>query len=199
MTLERKFASLSIWFFNSWHKRVNPLTGTPTHTCNFWDFVSCVPMILVDFFPNFFGILVGTTCWRAPRMRMIFNAHFSSFELRKPLENLWTAQCFLLKDLSKHFMCFCGCFSETEKNLRQIRCSVRSCITVSWEELDNTWENWQHKPVQPSMATSACLLTREGCIYTHLAGEHLTTIRKSSPKPVRFFGVRLHIRGLSQK
>ena len=37
------------------------------------------------------------------------------------------------------------------------------------------------------MATSAWLLTREGCNYTHLAGEHSTTIRKSSPKPVRFF------------
>jgi len=54
-------------------------------------------------------------------------------------------------------------------------------------ELDNTWENWQHKPVQPSTATSARLLTREGCNYTHLAGEHSTTIRKSSLKPVRFF------------
>ena len=44
-----------------------------------------------------------------------------------------------------------------------------------------------NKPVQPSTATSAWLLTREGCNYTHLAGEHSTTIRKSSPKPVRFF------------
>jgi hypothetical protein len=32
----------------------------------------------------------------------------------------------------------------------------------------NTWENWQHKPVQPSTATSTWLITREGCNYTQL-------------------------------
>jgi len=76
-----------------------------------------------------------------------------------------------------------------KQNLKQIRCSVRSDITISREELDNNWENWQHKPVQISTATSAWLLTREGCNYTHLAEEHSTTIRKSSPKPDRFFWV----------
>jgi hypothetical protein len=45
---------------------------------------------------------------------MIFNAHFSSFEPSKPLENLCMAQCFLLKGLLKHFMRFCGRFSEIE-------------------------------------------------------------------------------------
>jgi len=78
-------------------------------------------------------------------------------------------------------------FSRRKQNLKQIRCSVWSDITILWEELDSTWENWQHKPVQPSTATSAWPLTREGCNSTHLAGEHSTTIRKSSPKPVRFF------------
>jgi hypothetical protein len=92
---------------------------------------------------------------------MIFNAHFSSFEPRKPLETLCTTQCLLCK---VHF-------SETEKkNLNQIRCSVRTDITISREKVDNTWENWQHKPVQPSTATSAWLLTRERCNFTHLAG-----------------------------
>ena len=92
----------------------NPLTGAPTHTQSFWDLVNCVPTILVDFLSNFFNILVTTTCWRVPRMRMIFNAHLSSFEPCKPLENLCTAQCFLLKGPLKHFMCFCGRFSEME-------------------------------------------------------------------------------------
>jgi hypothetical protein len=78
-------------------------------------------------------------------------------------------------------------FPRRKQNLKQIRCSVRSDITISREELDNTWENWQHKPVQSSTTTSAWLLTREGCNYTHLAGEHSTMIRKSSPKPVQFF------------
>jgi len=78
-------------------------------------------------------------------------------------------------------------FLRRKQNLKQIRCSVRSDITISWEELDNTWENWQHKPGQPCTATSAWLLTREGCNYIHLGGEHSTTIRNSSPKPVRFF------------
>ena len=48
----------------------------------------------------------------------------------------------------------------------------------------------QQKPVEASTATSAWLLSHEGYIYTHLAGEHSTTIRKSSPKPGRFFGGR---------
>ena len=92
----------------------NPLTGNPTHTCSVWDLVSCVLTILIDFFSNFFDILRGRTCWRAPRMKMTFNARFSSFELRKPLENLCTAQCFLLKGILKHLICFCDRFSETE-------------------------------------------------------------------------------------
>ena len=78
-------------------------------------------------------------------------------------------------------------FPRRKQNLKQIRCSVLLDIMISREELDNTWENWQHKPIQPSTATSTWLLTREGCNYTHLAGEHSTTIRKSSPKPVWFF------------
>ena len=161
MTLKRKFGSLSIWFFNSWHKvkrvfffclfvclfvlceqagnklrgntshvqihRQNPLTGTPTHTCSFWDLANCVPTILVDSFSNFFDIIVGTTCWRAPRMRMIFNAYFSSFEQRKPLENLCTAQCFLLKGFLKYFLCFCGrfCGMETKSQADSLLGTVR--------------------------------------------------------------------------
>jgi len=78
-------------------------------------------------------------------------------------------------------------FPRRKQNLKQFHCSVRSDIMISQEELDNTWENWQHKPAQTSTATSAWLLTREGCNYTHLAGEHPTTIRKSSLKPVWFF------------
>jgi hypothetical protein len=42
---------------------------------------------------------------------------------------------------------------------------------------------------------SAWLVTREWCNYTHLAREHSTTIRKSSPKSVRFFlGPRTYIK-----
>jgi len=93
----------------------NPLTGTPAHTCSFWDLVNCVPMILVDFFSKYFDILFSTTCWWVPRMRVIFNAYLSSFEPRKPLENLCTAQFFLLKRLLKHFMCFCGLFRDGNK------------------------------------------------------------------------------------
>jgi len=89
-------------------------------------------------------------------------------------------------------------FPRRKQNLKQICCSVRSDITISREELDNTWENSQHKPVQTSTVTSALLLTREGCNYTHLAGEHSTTIRKSSPKPVQFFFGSPHISPLYQ-
>jgi len=76
MTLERKFGSLSIWFFNSWNRVKHVFFwscvsrrwrnfeamhlmfkstvkihwhGTPTHTCSFWDLVNCVQTILIDF------------------------------------------------------------------------------------------------------------------------------------------------------
>ena len=78
-------------------------------------------------------------------------------------------------------------FRDGNKISSRFACSVQSDIMISWEELDRTWEYWQHKPVQPSTATSAWLLTREGCNYTHLVGEHSATIRKSSLKPVPFF------------
>ena len=81
-------------------------------------------------------------------------------------------------------------FTRRKQNMKQIRCSVRSDITISREELHKTWKNWQHKTVLTSTATSAWLLTREGSNYTHLARGH-STIRKSSPKPVRFFSIRL--------
>jgi len=165
----------------------NPLTGTPTHTCSFWDLFNCVPTILVDFFSSFFEILVGTTCWQAPRMRMsstlisplLNRANHSRTCVRlsaSTLKAFWSISCASV-----------AVFPRQKQNLKQIRCSVQSDITISQEELDNTWENWQHKPVQPSTAMSAWLLTHEGCNYTHLAGEHSTTIRKSSPKPVWFF------------
>ena len=50
-------------------------------------------------------------------------------------------------------------FPRWKQNLKQIRCSVRSDITISRKELDSTWENWQHQPIQPSTATSAWVLT----------------------------------------
>jgi len=78
-------------------------------------------------------------------------------------------------------------FPRRNQNLKQIRCSVQSDITISRQELDNTWENSRRKSVQPSTAMSAWLLTCEGCNYAHVAGESSTTIRKSSQKPVRFF------------
>jgi len=75
---------------------------------------------------------------RAPRMRIIFNAHFSSSEPRKPLENLCTAQCFLLKGLFKHFMCFCGRFSEMETK------SQADSLFGTVRHHDFTKGAWQH-------------------------------------------------------
>ena len=142
MTLERMFGSLSVWFFKSWHKvktsvfflvlcqqarnklrgnashvqihGQNPLTVAPTHTYSFWDLGQLCTDDPRWFFVEFFSTFSSARRWRTPRMRTIFNAHFSTFEQRKPLENLCTAQCFLLKGLLKHFMCFCGRFYETE-------------------------------------------------------------------------------------
>ena len=140
--------------------------------------------------PILFDILVGTTCWRAPRMRMIFNAHFSSYEPRKPLENLCTAQCFLLKGLLKHFICFCGRFSETKTK------SQADSLFGTVRHHDSTSGAWQHLGELTTQARTTFygdvrwLQTFEGCNYTHLAGKHSTTIRKSSPKSVRVFWVR---------
>jgi hypothetical protein len=116
---------------------------------------------------------------------MIFNAHFSSFEPRKPLENLCTAQCFLLKGLLKHFMCFCGCFSETETK------SQADSLLGTVRHHNFARGAWQHKPVQSSTATSAWLLTLEGCNYTHLAGNTQLRLGRAPRSQSGFFWVCL--------
>jgi hypothetical protein len=100
---------------------------------------------------------------------------------------LWTLSTSSLKAFWSISCVSVAIFPRWKQNLKQIHCSVRSDITISQEELGNTWENWQHKPVQTFTVTSTWLLTREGCNYIHLVGKHSATIRKSSPKPVRFF------------
>ena len=214
MTLERKFGSLSIWFFNSWHK---------VKRVFFW---SCVSRWGTNFAAT--RLMFKSTVkirWQEPqltpvaseissfvywRSSLIFSQIFSAFSsvrfvdrrpewgwsstLISPLLNRanHSKTCVRLSASSLKAFWNISCasvavFPRRKQNLKQIRCSVRSDITISQEELDNTRENSQHKPVRPSTETSAWLLTREGCNYTHLAAEHSTTIRKSSPKPVRFF------------
>jgi len=58
---------------------------------------------------------------------------------------------------------FVAVFPRRKQNLKQIRCSVQPDITISPEELDDTWENWQHRTVRLSTAMSTWLLTRVGC------------------------------------
>ena len=96
---------------------------------------------LCGFYLEFFDIHVGTTCSRATRMRMKLNAHLSSYAPRKSHENVCTAQCFLLKGLLKHFMCFRGRFYQTETKYEadSLFGTVRHHDFA--RELDNTWEN----------------------------------------------------------
>ena len=165
----------------------NPLTGTPPHTCSFWDLVNCVPMILVNIsriFSTFLSVRLvdGRQEWGwsstliSPLLNHTDHLKTCVWLSASSLNAFWSISCASV-----------AVFPRWKQNLKQIRCLVQSDITISQEELDNTWENWEHKPVQPSTATSAWLLTHEGCNYTHLAGEHSTTIRKRTPKPVRFF------------
>ena len=168
----------------------NPLTGTPTHTCSFWDLVNCVPTILVDLFSKFFDIpsvrlVDGRPEWGwssmliSPLLNRANHLETCVWLNASSLKAFWSISCASVAILPRW-----------KQNLKQIHCSVWSDITISREELDNTWENWRPKPLQPSVVMSSWLLTREGfnyTNYTHLAGEHSTTIRKSSAKPVRFF------------
>jgi len=204
MTLGSKLGSLSVWFFNSWHKvkwfflvlceqagnklhsnmshvqihGQNLLTGTSTHTCSFWDLVICVLTVL-DFFDILILLMGAQNEDDLQRSFLFFCTVLTTWKLvcssvipQRPFEAsrvlLWP-------------------FFQDKQNLKQICCFVWSDITISWEDLENAWENWQHKPLQTSTATSTWLLTHEGCNYTHLVGEHSTMIRKSSLKPVRVF------------
>ena len=121
-------------------------------------------------------------------MRMIFNAHFSSFEQHKPLKTCVWLSASSLKAFWSISCASVAILLRWKQNLKQIRCLVRSDITISWEELDTTWENWQHKPVQPSMATPTWLLTREGCNYTHLVGNTRLRLRRALQSQSGFFG-----------
>jgi len=214
MTLERKSGSLSIWFFNSWHKvkqvfslvlceqagnklrgnasyvqihGQNLLTGTPTHICSIWDLINCVPTILIDFF-LIFSIFSSVPLVDEPPEWGWSSTPISP--LLNDTNHLKTCVRLSASYLKAFWIISCATvavFPRRKWNLKQIRCSVRSDTTISREELENNWKNWQHKPVQPSTVTSTWLLTPERCNHTHLLGEHSITIRKSFPKPVRFF------------
>jgi len=214
MTLERKFGSLSIWFFNFWHKvkRVLFWSCVSRWGTNFAAtrlmFKSTVKIRWQELQLTPVASEISSIVYR--RSSLIFSQIFLTFSsvrlvdgrpewgwfstLISPLLNhanhLKTCVRLSASSLKPFWSISCASvavFLRWKQNLEQIRCSVRSDIMISQEELDNTWENWQHKPVQTSTVTSAWLLTFEGCNYIHLAGEHSTTIWKSSPKSVRFF------------
>ena len=220
MTLERKFGSHSVWFFNSLHK---------VRWVFFW---SCVSRRGTNFtrVTNFTAtrLMFKSTvkiCWQGlqltpvaseilsvvcRRSSLIFFRIFSTFSSVRLIDGHpeWGWSSMLISPLLNHANHSKTCvwlsasslkafwsiscvsvaiFPRRKQNLKQISCLVWSDITISREEVDNTWENWQHKSVQTSTATSAWLLTCKRCNYIHLVGEHSTTIRKSSLKPVRFF------------
>ena len=157
MTLERKFGSLSIWLFKSCTKSGVSRWGTNFAATRLmfkstikihWQDLQLTPIAfeissivyqwsLMIFF-KFFWHSCRYDLLKGAQMRMIFNVHFSSFEPHKPLENLCTAQCFLLKGLLKHFMCFCGRFSETET-----KSQADSLFGTVWHH-DFVKEAWQH-------------------------------------------------------
>jgi hypothetical protein len=207
----RIFGPLSICFFKSWHKIKRVLfwffvsrRGTNIAASHLmfkstvkirWQALQLTPVAseissIVYRGPSLIFLEIFWHSRRydlmmAPRIRIIFNTHFSSVESRKQLENLCTCSASSLKALWSITWASVVIFPRRKTNLKQIRCSVRSDITISREELDNTWENWQHKPVQTSTSTSAWLLTRERCNYTHLAGNtHLRLGRVSEASPV---------------
>ena len=214
MTLERKFGSLSIRFFYSWHKvkrmffrscvsrrgtnfeamclMFKPMVKISWQELQLTPVASEIPSILYRqsllIFSRIFSVFSlvrlvdGRPEWGWPSMLIspLLNCANHSktcgWLSSSSLKAFWSISCASV-----------AVFLRQKQNLKQIRCSVQSDITILREELDNTSENWQHKPVQPSMVMSAWLLTREGCNYIHLVGEHWTTIRKSFLKPVPFF------------
>ena len=116
----------------------NPLTGTPTHTCSFWDFINCVLTIPVDFSRIFLAFSLVQLVDGHPEC-----GWFSM--LSSPLLNRanHSKTCVRLSASSLKAFCSISCasvavFPRQKQNLKQICCSVWSDITILWEELDNT-------------------------------------------------------------
>ena len=103
------------------------------------------------------------------------------------------AQCFLLKGLLKHFMCFCGHFTEmeTKSQADSLFGTVRhhNFMRGAWHHLGELTTQ-----ARTTFYGNAYLATDSWRVQLHSpSGEHSTTITKSSPKPVWFFWVPPHI------
>ena len=219
MTLERKFGSLSIRFFKSWHKakRVFFCSCVSRRGTNFaatclmfkstvkihWQELQLTPipseilsivyrqssLIFVEFFRHSHccDLLKGAQneddlqrsflFWTTQTTRKL--VYGSVLLPYRPFEAFHVLLWLFFRDGNKISSRFAVRYGQTSWFCK------KSLTTLG--RIDNTWENWQHKPVQFSTATSTWLLTHEGCNYTHLAGDHSTTIRKRSRKPVRYF------------
>ena len=149
---------------------------------------------------------ISSTVFR--RSSLIFSRIFSTFSFVWPVDGRpewgWSSTlispllnhanhlktCVLLSASALKAFWSISCASVTvflrrKQNLKQIHRSVWSDIMISRQELDNTWENWQHKPVQLSTVISAWLLTHGGCNYTQLR------LGRAPYSQSGFFGVRL--------
>ena len=164
MTLERKFRSLSIWIFNSWHKAIRVFfwscvsrRGTnlaatrlmfkstvkirwqelPTHTCSFLRSRQlCTDDPHWNFFLEFFrhsrryDVLTGRPelGWSSTLVSPLLNrAYHSKTCVRlsaSSLKAFWSISCASV-----------AVFPRRKQNIKQIRCSVRSDITISRENL----------------------------------------------------------------
>jgi len=65
---------------------------------------------------EFFNVFVRSACWKAPRSRLAFKWHVTTFEPRKRFVNPCLAQSFF-KSLSKHCDSLCCCFPQKETKL----------------------------------------------------------------------------------
>ena len=157
MTLERKFGSLSIWLFKSCTKSGVSRWGTnfaATHLM----FKSTIKIHWQDLqlTPIAFEIS-SIVYWRSSLIFFEFFWHSCRYDLLKGAQNeddfqrsfllfwtpqttpnLCTAQCFLLKGLLKHFMCFFGRFSEMETK------SQADSLFGTVRHHDFTRGAWQH-------------------------------------------------------
>jgi len=103
---------------------------------------------------TFSTFFVSSSCGRGATTQWVFNKHFTSFEMTKPLVHTCCTDGFILKSFLKHCSCFSYSFSQTETKFHtHTRCSLRRGISIFKKITKHTCEHLGIMPEEVTWST----------------------------------------------